>query len=306
MKKTIVTLATVLALSGTALAAEIPTDVTVQNLNGTQQYIQTYTVAPDLDPQTLITEPFAYEGYTYTYANIVKNELRTEDCHEQSEVVVVESDSKDLEDVLALLAPTIDYADNGYTGTLALDHTTIVTEAAGYTSKSYTVSETKEIGNLPSNDMGYVPSTTVKNGKTLPLVGVTWQVQATSLVGDTLVPSQYMAVASYSTKSSYSAATGYLTTATYEGEVVRDEVDGITYTITYVGEEIPPAVVETDAVGIAQTVIDTVQNPYVIAGIAVTVLGAAIAMYLVNRRNHKLAQEQDVQYEEIQEDDDEA
>ncbi len=296
MKKAIVSMSLVLAFSSTALATEIPTDVTVQNLNGTQQYIQSYSVAPDQDPYELISDSFDYEGYTYTYATIIKEELRTEDAVEQTEVVVVESDSKDLEDVLALLSPTIDYESNGYAGTLSLDHTSIVTEAAGYTSKSYTVSETKEIGSLPTNDMSYVPSTTIKDGKTLSLAGVTWQVQATSLVGDALVPSQYMAVATYTAKSSYSAATGYLTTATYEGEVIRDQVDSITYTITYVGEEVSPEPSDESTLG--QTVLNTLQNPFVIGGIIAVILVAALAVFLLRRRNLRLAEEQELTDEE--------
>ena len=39
---------------------EVPTETVVQNLNGVQQYIKTFTVSPDADPQELIEEPFEY------------------------------------------------------------------------------------------------------------------------------------------------------------------------------------------------------------------------------------------------------
>ena len=57
-------LAALLTIS--ALAMEVPTSSTVQNLNGVQQYIKTYTVPPDTDPESLIEEPFDYDGYTYS------------------------------------------------------------------------------------------------------------------------------------------------------------------------------------------------------------------------------------------------
>lgn len=100
--------------------------------------------------------------------------------------------------------------------------------------------ETKVIGNLDRNDMSYVPATTVKNGKTLSLANVEWQVTGTALVGEALVPAQYQAVATYSASNSYQAATGYVTTAEYHGTVTSEGVDSITYTVVYTGSEIVP------------------------------------------------------------------
>lgn len=88
--------------------------------------------------------------------------------------------------------------------------------------------------------MSYVPATTVKNGKTLTLANVEWQVTGTALVGEALVPAQYQAVATYSASSSYQAATGYVTTAEYHGTVTSEGVDSITYTVVYTGSEIVP------------------------------------------------------------------
>ena len=68
-----------------------------------------------------------------------------------------------------------------------------IPEAADYASRSSTLSETKTIGPLDRNDMSYVPATTVKNGVTLNLANVDWQVIGTDLVGDVLAPSSYQA-----------------------------------------------------------------------------------------------------------------
>ena len=83
--------------------------------------------------------------------------------------------------------------------------------------------------------MSYVPSTTVKNGRTLNLANVEWQVTGTDLVSEALVPSSYQAVATYSAKATYQAATGYVTTAEYTGEVTHEGVESITYVLTYLG-----------------------------------------------------------------------
>lgn len=55
------------ACSISAFAMEVPTNTTIQDLNGVRQYIKIYTVAPDTDPQSLIDDVFEYDGYTYTY-----------------------------------------------------------------------------------------------------------------------------------------------------------------------------------------------------------------------------------------------
>lgn len=240
MKKMAITAIMLLALTGSAFALEVPTDTTVQNLNGTQMCVKTFTVAPDTDPETLVETPFNYEGYTYTFATITKQENRVADSQPRTETVTVETAKKDLSAVLAALAPSVAYQADGYQGTLNLDHTTIATQAAGYARKSYNVSATKEIENLSSNDLSHVPATTVKDGVTLTLAAVDWQVQGTALVDDVLVPAQYKAVATYSAKASYNAATGYISTAEYTGTVSRSEVDSVTYTLTYLGAETAP------------------------------------------------------------------
>lgn len=203
MKKAILCVLLTLAMSVNAFALEVPTDTVVQNLNGSQQAIKTYTIPPDQDPATLIEEPFELEGFLYTFANIVKTENPVEETKVHTEIITIETAKKDLSVVLENLEPTIEYDDGVFKGRLALDHTSIVTEAAGYTTKSYTVTETKTIGQLDRNDMSYVPATTVKDGRTLTLANVEWQVTGTDLVGEALMPSSYQAIAAYSAKASY-------------------------------------------------------------------------------------------------------
>ena len=219
MKKICLCLLLMAALTMSVNSLEVPTSTVVQNLNGNQQVVKTYTVSPEVDAQTLIEEPFQLEGFLYTYTDIVKEENRVSERQSHTETVTVETDKKNLDVILKELAPTMEYSNGPWTGTLALDHTSIQTKAAGYTSGSKPVSETKNIGPLDSNDMSYVPATTVKNGVTLSLAHVEWQVIGTDMVGDTMSPSSYQAVATYSGKSYYSAATGYVTTANYVGEL---------------------------------------------------------------------------------------
>ena len=235
MKKVLLCVLLTLSMSVSAFALEVPTDTVVQNLNGSQQAIKTFTIPADQAPESLIEEPFELEGYLYTFADIVKSENAVEETKPHTEVITVETDTNDLAQILDQLKPSMEFDDGVFHGTLALDHTSIHTEASGYAKKSYTVRETKVIGQLDRNDMSYVPPTTVKNGRTLRLSNVEWQVTGTDLVGETLMPSSYQAVATYSARASYQAATGYVTTAEYTGDVTHEGVESVTYVLTYLG-----------------------------------------------------------------------
>lgn len=223
------------ACSISAFAMEVPTNTTIQDLNGVRQYIKIYTVAPDTDPQSLIDDVFEYDGYTYTYSSMTKEEQSYSEKEHHTETVTADTEKSDLSVVLKALSPSIEYDDGEFQGTLYLDHSTISTVASGYTTKSYTVSATKEIDNLDTNDMAYVPDTTTKNGVTVQLQSVDWQVQGTSLVDDILMPAQYKAVATYAGRASYRAATGYVTTAKYIGDIVAEGIESVTYTVIYTG-----------------------------------------------------------------------
>ena len=240
MKKICLCLLLTAALTMSANALEVPTSTVVQNLNGSQQVVKTYTVSPEVDARTLIEEPFQLEGFLYTYADIVKEENLVSERQIHTETVTVETAKKNLDVILKELAPTMEYGDGTWAGTLALDHTSINTQAAGYTTGSSTVTATKTIGPLDRNDMSYVPATTVKNGVTLNLSNVEWQVIGAEVVGNMTAPCSYQAVATYTGKSYYSAATGYVTTANYVGEVTHEGVESVTYRVTYLGEEHQP------------------------------------------------------------------
>ena len=247
LKALVLALVLSFAMTTSALASEVPDHLVVENLNGQQRIVKTYVLPPEKDPETLKEPSFDYDGFTYTWAFTTKDEHAFLESKSVTETVTVETASNNLDKILAELAPSVPYDDGEYSGELALDHTTISTVAADYTTQYGTVTATKTIGPVDRNDMSYVPATTVKNGMTLKLSGVTWQVTGTDLVGDTLAPASYQAVATYSASTSSKVATGYVTTAEYKGEVTASGVDSITYTVVYVGEETTPAAISGSA-----------------------------------------------------------
>ncbi len=57
MKRLLTCLLLAAALVTNACALEVPTDTTVQNLNGSQQLIKTYTLPPGLIPSSSLRSP---------------------------------------------------------------------------------------------------------------------------------------------------------------------------------------------------------------------------------------------------------
>ena len=232
--------------SGAVAASDyVPDSFRAENVNGIQRVVKTYTLPPDAEPGNLWEPSFAYDGFYYTWAYTTKEEQGFELTKEVTETMTVDTEKDDLELILAELPNRIDYDDGEYTGPLALDHTSLVTEVSSYTTKYTTVSDTKVFPGLVSNDMSNIPRSSTKNGMVLPLTNVDWQVTATALVGDDLMPSQYQAVATYSSSGSYQAAVGYVTTAEYKGTVKYAGIENIIYTVVFTGEEIKP--IETAA-----------------------------------------------------------
>jgi hypothetical protein len=252
----------------------IPIGVTSENLDGREIIVKVYDLPASEDPAYLIEEPFEQNGFVYAFESITKEENPYEESKIHSETLTVSTASGNLADVLGALSPTLPYDDGAFVGTLALDHTSIKTEAAGYTTKSHTVSETKTIEGLDRNDPGYVPKSTVKNGRTLTLSNIEWSVAGTGLAADgALFPSAYTAIATYTAGASVSVATGYVTTATYTGRVVSEGVGDIVYTVIYAGK---PAIIRILLGG------------KFLAGLAVLLLAAFCAAMLFLRKNTRI------------------
>jgi len=230
-------IAAVLAVN--AAAGFIPDSDVCVNRDGRQLIIKTYTLSPVDSPDALVEEPFVREGFAYEFVSIVKEEKTFESSKPHSETLTIETETDGLGEILGALASTIPYSgEGGYSGTLALDHTALRTEATGYSTRGYTVLDTKTYSGLDRNDPSFIPRTTVKYGVTLTLQSIEWSVQGTAVSGDDLVATQYSATARYSGSSSYTAADGYVTTAVYTGEVVSSGIAAIVYTVTYIGTPI--------------------------------------------------------------------
>ena len=214
-----------------------PIEVETAEDHGIQLLVKTFLVPSYTDPQTLIQTDLIRRGIAYEPTDILRQEIAGEDEKKTvSQTVTMESETDDLDDILSLLGATMDYREDGFTGTLTLDKSSIRTKESGSSSYAYQMKETREFNNLDRNDLAYIPKTVEKNGVTLSLADVNW-IPMASGADNSEVPSLYKAEATYTGTAYGSKADGYTVTAEYTGEVSRAAEGQVIYRIVY--EEIP-------------------------------------------------------------------
>lgn len=216
----------------------VPISVEQKNIDGVEYLIKVYELPAETPQEQLVETDFMLDDFLFTYVTTDKQVKEQKDTKEVTQEEKAESKSKSLDEVIKLFPATKNYDKDGYKGTLTLDTGSIVTEVSGYTTKNYTVSTTKEYPGLMYADPSYVSQSASKDGHILPLTNVSWTVMATGLSGDSLVPTEYKAVATYSKTFSSQVPTGYISTARYKGNITKTTADTAVFTITYAGKDI--------------------------------------------------------------------
>ena len=215
-----------------------PVAVQTTEEGGVRLLVKTFLVPQGADPQTLIEEDLTRRGVAYEVTDILRRELAGEvEQKAVSRTVTLDAETDKMEDILPLLKSTMDYREDGFSGTLALDKSSVQTKAAGTSSYAYPLKEIKEFSNLDRNDLAYIPKTATKNGVTLSLADVEW-IPMASGTDNSDVPSLFKAEATYTGTAWGSKADGYTVAADYTGEVSRETEGQVMYSIVY--EEVLP------------------------------------------------------------------
>ena len=155
-----------------------PTSVS-QSEDGTE-IRKYYDLGPEEDPAGIPRSDFEQDGFRYTLIDLLKQELPENESRQHTETVSLESKSKDMESVLALLPQEKEFiTEDGLSGVLTLQLDTVQVEVAGYGSSTREVSATRSYPNLASQDTANIPKTIEDNGRTLTLQNISWQTDKT-------------------------------------------------------------------------------------------------------------------------------
>ena len=290
-----------------------PVSVLETQENGKRVIIKTYELVSNEKPKDISRESFIRDGWLYELADITKQETASNDTREHIETVTFNTDTKDMEAILKLLDPTMEYtAGDKYTGVLSLDMSSIKVETAGTKSNAYTVKATREYPNLSSNDTSVIPKSITENGRTLTLSNVDWKTNNVTIDYDS-IPDSYTAVVTYTATAYRTVVTGYITTAEYNGILKKDITGKTVYKAYFIGVQIivpeetitqPTTEPETEAeaeiinedvepTGETESKIAWIPEniggylPLIITGFAGTGLGGGLMLLYKNKKNKR-------------------
>ncbi|MCL2774665.1 MAG: hypothetical protein FWD71_15160 [Oscillospiraceae bacterium] len=220
-------------------AAPTPTNVERKTVSGVEYIMKTFNVNTSITADMLVENDFESDGYKFTYIKTDKKENFSELSKQVEKAATLDSATNSAATILKQFTPSMSYSEDGYFGTLTLDTASLVTQPSGYGARNVPIYKTREYKGLLYNDPSYVSQSITDSGVTLSLTNIEWVVTATALAGDSLVPTEYKAVAQYSGSQRVTYVTGYTSTVQYTGVVTKRTVDSVTYTITYTGTLIP-------------------------------------------------------------------
>ena len=201
-----------------------------------------YQLSLSDDPGGIPTEDFDRNGRHYYLLDMVRKDEVGVDTQPHTETVTMDSDTGDLAEVLKRLDAQMGVTtEDGHTGTLVLDHTSVKVEVKGYKTSSRSLSATRTYPSLSDADLALIPTTITDGGKTLTLADVQWSSDG----------AYYTATAKYTGSSSSRHATGYTVSASYTGEVAKTNCEVVTYTAifgsTAIAEEEPSQSTDPEA-----------------------------------------------------------
>ena len=123
-----------------------------------------YQLSLDDDPSLISTEDFERNGRLYYLLDMTRKDEVGVDTKPHVQTVTLPSDTNNVEKILQTLDAEIEATtEDGYTGTLHLDHTTVKVTTDGYATKTGTVSATRTYPNLSDADLSLVPLAKVAN-----------------------------------------------------------------------------------------------------------------------------------------------
>lgn len=235
------------------------------------------------DPAAIPTGEFERDGRRYFLLDMTRKDEVGVETKPHTHTATLASDTDDMEEILQRLESTMEVTtEDGYTGLLQLDHTTVKVAADGYATKSQALSASRTYPNLSDADLSLIPKTIEEKGKTLTLADVEW-ISAYQTVGSEGAVLRYSAAASYTGSTSYRVATGYTVTADYAGEVAKAGCDVVTYTAIFGSTALPEHSPDAESGQEGAPESPDLKLPLAIAGVVLVLGGGGLFLWKKKR-----------------------
>ena len=148
--------------------------------------------------------------------------------------------------------------EEGYTGVLRLDHTSVQVTTDGYATKTQPLSATRSYPNLSEADLSLIPKSIEEKGKTLTLADVQWS------------------------SSEQTDGAGGTVTANYTGEVAKTGCSVVTYTAIFGSMEAPEESTEPESgnsTASAGVDLSTLKMPLLVGGVVVILAAGGVFVF---------------------------
>lgn len=215
-----------------------------------KEYIVDYKVADeyyDSINKTIVEDKVCYELKNIDRVDNFKTLTK-----EQEIVEEIETNTNNLSKVMGLFNETKDFEDDGYTGILTRDNSTLKVQIKDSYQEEYKVYLQKTYDNVASNELNNIPKEISENGTTYYLVNPVWSIAETEMVLNNEVPVKYNGTMYYEGIKTKTIITSYLATIKYTGTLEKQVSDTTTFTAEYEEvkeyEYIVPAIVGTTGI----------------------------------------------------------
>jgi len=141
--------------------------------------------------------------------------------------------TNNLDKVMDLFNKTKDFEEDGYTGTLKRDNSSLKISINDSYQEEYKVYLQKTYENVPSNELNNIPKEIKANGTTYYLVNPVWDIADTDMVSNIEVPIKYNGTMYYEGIKTKTIVTSYLATIKYDGVLEKEVLDTTTFNVKY-------------------------------------------------------------------------
>ena len=169
----------------------------------------------------------------YELANIDRTDNLKTLTKEKEVIETLETNTDNLEKVISMFNETKDSQEDGYTGILKRDNSSLKIAIDKSYQEEYKVYLQKTYKNVPSNELNDIPKTIKSNGTTYYLINPVWTISETTKVSDNDVPLKYNGTMYYEGVKSKTIVTSYLATIKYSGELSKQVPDTTTFKVRY-------------------------------------------------------------------------
>ena len=175
----------------------------------------------------MLSKEIEVDGSKYKYVDYTAEGGNISETIDINTTKTILSKTNDKDKIIEQLENTIKYEKDGYIGEYILNSDTLRIKTNYNGFREDLIEEKINYNNLERNDLDFIPKQTVKNGLTLDLLNVEWQVESTKMIGEYEVANTYTAKCYYATKQ----RVDYPNTYTVTSE------NPITYVIKYEKEQ---------------------------------------------------------------------